>query len=96
MKVIEDWLEDKLAARQKVLGHVEDASEFSMLAGALRAEAQADGYSPAALVTACGGDICSYLMQATQHSVTFMAAESLAATTMIGADHQHLGFRQIE
>lgn len=75
MKVINDWLEDKLAARKVVLGYVEDASEFSMLAGALRAEAQAAGYSSNALVAACGGDICSYLMQATQRFVTPMAAE---------------------
>jgi len=75
MKVINDWLEDKLAARQMVLGYVEDASEFSMLAGALRAEAQADGYAPGALVTACGGDICSYLMQATRTASASMAAE---------------------
>lgn len=75
MKVINDWLEDKLAARQMVLGYVEDASEFSMLAGALRAEAQAEGYSTRALVAACGGDICSYLMQATQRSTVPMAAE---------------------
>lgn len=75
MKVIDDWLDDKLTARQMVLGYVEEASEFSMLAGALRAEAQADGYSQAALVAACGGDICSYLMQVTQRSTAPMAAE---------------------
>ncbi|MGF9566119.1 hypothetical protein [Neorhizobium sp. JUb45] len=75
MKVIEDWLEDKLAARKMVLGYVEDASEFSMLAGALRAEAQAAGYSPNMLVKACGGDICSYLMQVTQRTDMQIAAE---------------------
>lgn len=75
MKVIDDWLDDKLAARQMVLGFVEDAGEFSMLAGALRAEAQAEGYSQAALVAACGGDICSYLMQITQRSTVSLAAE---------------------
>lgn len=75
MKVIDDWLEDILAARKMVLGYVEDASEFSMLAGALRAEAQAAGYSANALVTACGGDISSYLMQATQRAVAPVAAQ---------------------
>lgn len=75
MKVINDWLEDKLAARKMVLGYVEDASEFSMLAGALRAEAQAAGYSSSALVAACGGDICSYLMHVTQRAEIQMAAE---------------------
>lgn len=75
MKVIDDWLDDKLSARKMVLGYVEDVSEFSMLAGALRAEAQAAGYHPNALAKACGGDICSYLMQVTRGADTPMAAE---------------------
>ena len=74
MKVITDWLDDKLATRRNVLGFVEDAEEFSMLAGALRAEAQAEGYCVSDLVDACGGDICRYLMAMQTGSRTAIAA----------------------
>lgn len=66
MMIIHDWLEDRVAERRFNILPSDDALEFAMLAGVLRAEAQSAGYSPETLEAACGGDLCNYLMRYTQ------------------------------
>lgn len=65
MKNIQDWLEDKIEARARFGMAAQDAGEFSMLAGVLRGEAQAEGYDLDDLDDICGGDIAHYLLSYT-------------------------------
>jgi hypothetical protein len=63
MMIITDWLEELLAEQQ--LRHLPcdgDPSEFGMLAGVLRAQADVQGYPVSELEQACGGDITMHLM----------------------------------
>lgn len=62
--IITDWLEALL--EEQHLRHLPcegDPSEFGMLAGVLRAKADAQGYCVSDLEKVCGGDITMHLMQ---------------------------------
>ena len=62
MMIIDDWLEDRLAERTMSLEPSDEAMDFAILAGVLRAEAQCAGYDIEAFEAACGGAIPLYLM----------------------------------
>jgi hypothetical protein len=62
MMIIDDWFEDRLDERRFNLAFTDDPRDFDMLAGVLRAEAIAYGYSAEALEEVCGGDISTYLV----------------------------------
>jgi len=62
MKNIVDWLEDLLHERRDSFVGSPDSTEFAMLAGVLRACAQAEGYKVEELEALCGGDIPVFLL----------------------------------
>ncbi len=78
MMIIEDWIDDRLELRPYAALPAGEVHDFAMLAGALRAEAEAEaaGYTVNLLVEACGGDVAAYLMARQLRSV---AAESVGA-----------------
>lgn len=61
MKNITDWLEDKLDDQSLTSGSGEQSGAYEQQAEALRAEAEADGFSAQQLTEACGGDIAAFL-----------------------------------
>lgn len=76
MMIIEDWIDDRLELRPYATLPAGEVHDFAMLAGALRAEAAAAGYTVNLLVEACGGDVAAYLMARQLRSV---AAENVGA-----------------
>jgi len=74
MMIIEDWIDDRLELRRYPALPAGEVHDFAMLAGALRAEAEADGYTVDLLVEACDGDVAAYLMARQLRSA---AAESV-------------------
>lgn len=62
MKDIHDWLAERVGEDWLGLG-TGDPTEFGMLAGVLRAEAEAVGYGAQQLESVCSGDISDYLMK---------------------------------
>jgi hypothetical protein len=69
MLIIDGWLEDRLEERRFKPAFTDDPREFDMLAGVLRAEAIAYGYTVETLADVCGGDISTYLVTKQQPSV---------------------------
>lgn len=63
MTHIKDWLAEALNEREGLPLAAEEASEFCMLAGVLRAQAQAQGFDACQLEDLCGGDIPGYLLR---------------------------------
>ena len=59
MKSVTKWLENKLDGSE--IGFEDNTSAFETQAEALRAEAEAAGYSADELNDACGGDIAEFL-----------------------------------
>jgi len=74
MLVILDWLDDRLEERRFAALPAGDEHDFAMLAGVLRAEAEAAGYGVDRLVEACNGDIVAFLMSRQLQSVTTESA----------------------
>lgn len=74
MMIIDDWLEDRLDERRFNLAFTDEPRDFDMLAGVLRAEAIAYGYTVEALEDACGGDISAYLVTKQQPSSVYEAS----------------------
>ncbi|WJH38618.1 hypothetical protein N7E02_04275 (plasmid) [Aliirhizobium terrae] len=76
MPVIEDWIDDRLEERlfaKLPAGHEHD---FAMLAGVLRASAEAPGYGVDRLLAAWDGDIAAFLMSQQLQSVTTECASA--------------------
>ncbi|WP_313606064.1 hypothetical protein [Rhizobium sp.] len=76
MMIIDDWIEDRLEERRFAALPAGEEHDFAILAGVLRAEAHAAGYSVESLVEACDGDIVAYIMSRQLRSV---AAEGAGA-----------------
>lgn len=62
MSDIDEWLNTKVSRLRLFAAPTSDPTEFTMLAGILRAEAEAVGHPAEELEDACGGDISRYLM----------------------------------
>ncbi|WP_220326495.1 hypothetical protein [Rhizobium wenxiniae] len=70
MMIIHDWIDDRLEERRFAALPAGNEHDFAMLAGVLRAEAEAAGYSADRLVEACDGDVVAYLMSRQVQSVS--------------------------
>jgi hypothetical protein len=84
MMIIDDWLEDRLDERLFNLAFTDDPRDLDMLAGVLRAEAIAYGYTVEALEEVCGGDISTYLVTKQQPRVN--DAPIVAGSTSVEVD----------
>lgn len=73
MADIANWLSNALAEHDGLDMEAEEVSEYSMLAGVLRAQAEAEGFRADDLERACGGDIPAYLFS---HDVLGLGRES--------------------
>lgn len=62
MNILDAWLDDAISRRFVDIVPAEEDTEFSMLAGILRAEGPMAGFSPDALEAACSGDISAHLL----------------------------------
>lgn len=76
MLIIDDWIEDRLEERRFAALPAGEEHDFAMLAGILRAEAEAAGYDLDLLLQVCDGDVTAYLMSRQLRSV---AAEGAGA-----------------
>ncbi len=76
MLTIDDWIEGRLEERRFAGLPAGEEHDFAMLAGVIRAEAEAAGYDLDLLVQACDGDVTAYLMSRQLRSV---AAEGAGA-----------------
>jgi hypothetical protein len=74
MMIIDDWIEDRLGERRFAALPAGEEHDFAMLAGVLKAEAEAAGYGADGLVAACDGDVVAYLMSRQLRSVSAEAA----------------------